>query len=164
MYAQSLEMKQKWREVAADSGMTLSNYMMHMMELSLEQETLGTDRQTLLESNEILTERLQRAEEMVRALEALRDKQDRELLAYRAQPFANQDFRGLRQLDRRLVELLKSRTSRGKQVTIPFDRLLHGLKVQPDEHKVIHALSAQLDAFVDYGLVEYTNSGYRWCG
>ena len=164
VYAQSLEMKQRWRDVAAEAGMTLSNYMMHMMELSLEQEVLGTDRQTLLDSNEILSERLHEAEDLVRALEALRDKQDKDLLAYRAQPFANQDFRGLRQLDRRLVELLKSRTSRGKQVTIPFDRLLHEMGVQPDEHKIIQALSAQLDAFVDYELVEYTNTGYRWCG
>jgi hypothetical protein len=46
VYAQSLEMKQRWRDVAAEAGMTLSNYMMHMMELSLEQEVLGTDRQT----------------------------------------------------------------------------------------------------------------------
>ena len=164
VYLPSLEAKQHWTEVAKASGMSLSKYISNLVELSMEDQTLGTDRQSLLEVNEQLHHQLKDADDRIRLLEALRDKLDGELRTYRMNPFLDKDFRGMRQLDRELVRLLKTRTSQGQHATLPAEHILRELGVKPTETEAVRGINAQLDAFVDYGLVEYTASGFRWCG
>ena len=164
VYLPSLEAKQHWSEVARASGMSLSKYISNLVELAMEDQALGTDRESLLEANERLQNQLKDSDERIRLLEALQDKLDGELRVYRTQPFLDGDFRGMRRLDRELVKLLKMRTGQGQYATLPADRILRELGVKPNETEAVRGINAQLDAFVDYGLVEYTSSGFRWCG
>ncbi len=163
VYLPSLEAKEKWTALAEEAGMSLSKFIAHVVEDALDEEEPTVDPQSLLEELESLRGNLQRAEERTRMLEALRDKLDEELRRYRAQPFLEPDFEGVRSLDAKLIDLLRGHLNlHGEPKPLHPGRILERLGVRPHEVEATKAVNAQLEALVDYRLVESTPTGYRW--
>ena len=94
-----------------------------------------------------------------RLLKMLADNLDNELKKYRAKPFFEDDkgkFRGMREYDKELVQLLK------KNQTIDSDHLLRDLGISPKETDQVKAINSQLRYLHAYGLIEPTVRGWRW--
>jgi len=84
------------------------------------------------------------------------ERVENELERYRAEPFLEESFKGIRRYDRRLIELLK------KGDTVDSDHLLRLLKISPRDTPLVKAITKQLENLEAYGLAEKTLRGWRW--
>ena len=84
------------------------------------------------------------------------EKLERELRRYRAEPFLEPDFKGVRRLDRELVETLRD------SGVLSNEEVLSKLGIDPREHEAVKAVSKQLEILESYGLVQPTPRGWRW--
>ena len=165
VYLPSLEAKERWNSIAKKAGTSLSKYISFIVENALENELAGPDPHELQEELVLVRGQLQKAMERVRLLEALRDKLDTELKIYRAEPFLKPDFKGTRNLDKRLVELLRGHTDhKGRCKPLKADRIWSLLDIATHDSEAIKAVNSQLELLFDYDLVDISPSGYRWRG
>jgi len=93
-----------------------------------------------------------------RLLRRLVDNLDGELRRYRAMPFIEEGFEGVRRFDRQLIDLLK------KGGSYRDEEILVQLGVDPSDAELVKAVSKQLEVLEAYGLVEYVGRGWRWKG
>jgi oligoendopeptidase F len=91
-------------------------------------------------------------------LRRLAENLDNELRRYRAQPFLEEAFEGVRRFDRDLIELLR------KGGSYTEEQILTHLNIDPSDMDLVKAVSKQLEAFEGYGLLEYKGRGWRWKG
>ncbi len=103
-------------------------------------------------------EELKRLREENRLLKRLCENLDNELKRYRAQPFLEEAFEGVRRFDKDLIELLR----RGGSFT--QEQILAHLGIDPSDTDLVRALGRQLEALEAYGLVEYEGRGWKWIG
>ena len=160
VYAPSVQMLEDWRNRARKAHVPLSKFVLEHVNNSIRQEedTEYQPRSKLIaelrEKNEAI-DRLSRENEITKlALERLED----ELRKYRAAPFLDSNFRGIRRYDRKLIELLK------KGEVVDSDLILRLLRINPRETELVKAVSNQLGNLETYGLVEKTRRGWRWIG
>ena len=102
----------------------------------------GEDIEKLTRDNEITKLALERVEA--------------ELRRYRAAPFLEDDFQGVRRYDKKLVEVLK------KDGPVDSEHLLRLLRISPKETNLVKAVSRQLENLQSYGLVQKSHHGWRW--
>ena len=91
-----------------------------------------------------------------RRLDLVVEKLERELRRYRAESFLEPDFKGIRRLDRELVETLRD------SGVLSNEEVLSKLGIDPSEHEAVKAVSKQLEILESYGLVQPTPRGWRW--
>jgi hypothetical protein len=78
------------------------------------------------------------------------------LRRYRAQPFIDDRFVGVRSYQKELIEVLRQ----GRLVT--SDEILARLGIRPAEHEAVKAVSKQLENLEGYGLVRSSAKGWKW--
>ena len=161
IYLPSLKMTEDWKRRAKEQRTSISKFVIERVEESISREEEDDRYQGKLE----LVEHLGKAEDELkelrdenRLMRKLVDNQETELRRYRSQPFLEESFRGVRSFDRDLVEILK----RGRNHR--HDSLLSELNIGPTDVDLVTAVRKQLEALESYGLVEYTQSGWRWTG
>jgi len=97
------------------------------------------------------------------AIRPIREKLERELRRYRAEPFLAPEFEGVRRYDKELIELLRSSQSlNGKPKALTDTEILQYLGIDPTEEEAIKAVSAQLANLEAYGIMKSTPKGWRW--
>jgi len=161
VYLPSLEMVEDWKRRAERAGVSVSKFVVERVEDSIRREEGEEGYLSRLE----LIRRLKRAEEELkqlrsenRLLRRLVENLDRELKRYRAKPFLDENYVGIRQFDRDLIELLRS----GR--TLSDEEILSSLNIDPADTDLVKAVSRQLEALEAYDLVEFTGKGWRWKG
>jgi len=161
VYLPSVEMVEDWKRRAERAGVSISRFVVERVEDSIRRE--GGEEGYL--SRAELVKRLRSAEEELRKLRdenrllrRLVENLDNELKRYRAQPFLEEDFEGVRRFDRELIELLR----RGGSYT--QEQILVRLNIDPSDDDLVKAVDKQLEALEAYGLVEYKGRGWRWVG
>ena len=161
IYLPSLDMTEDWKRRAKEMGTSISKFVFERVEESISREEEDDRYQSKLE----LVERLGKAEDELkelrddnRLMRKLVDNQETELRRYRSQPFLEESFRGVRSYDRDLVEILKRGGAHRD------DSILSELNISPTDVDLVTAVRKQLEALESYGLVEYTQSGWRWTG
>ncbi|UCH01530.1 MAG: hypothetical protein JSV20_06625, partial [Candidatus Bathyarchaeota archaeon] len=77
---------------------------------------------------------------------------------YRAKPFLDEEFHGVRKFQKDLVDILR------KAGSLSNEEILSRLGIEPSEHEAIRAISIQLDILNSYGLVTSTARGWKWTG
>jgi len=90
-----------------------------------------------------------------RLLHKLVENLDKELKRYRAKPFLDDAYVGVRQFDKNLIELL-----RGGGI-LSDEEILSSLNIDPADTDFVKAASKQIEALEAYGLVEFTGKGWR---
>jgi hypothetical protein len=161
VYLSSEKEMDEWKAKAAKSRVPLSKFVYEHVANSLRQEGGEQDykpRAKLIEElrqKDEVIDRLTRQNEITSlALERL----ETELHRYRAAPFLEDNFQGIRKYDRKLIELLK------EGEVLSSDRLLRSLRITPRETDLVKAVSKQLENLEGYGLVEKTRRGWKWIG
>ena len=91
-----------------------------------------------------------------RVLEIAIERLEEELRRYRAQPFLEEDFVGVRRYQKELVEILRE----GRVVS--GDEILSRLRIDPSEQEAVKAVSKQLENLEDYGVVRSSPKGWKW--
>jgi len=80
---------------------------------------------------------------------------DNELRRYRAAPFLEEHFEGVRRFNKELIDLLG-----GGGVYSDEEILVH-LNIDPSNADLVKAVSKQLKLLEEYGLVEFTGRGLK---
>lgn len=158
-YLPSVELVRDWKGRAKKSNVSISQFVYEHVTNSLRQE----DGEESYKPRASLIEELRKKDEAIEKLtreneitKLALERVEIELRKYRAEPFLEEKFSGIRKYDQKLVELLK------KGETIDSDHLLRQLRVSPRETDLVKAVSKQLENLEAYGLVEKTRRGWRW--
>ncbi|MEM3752707.1 MAG: hypothetical protein QXM65_07165 [Candidatus Bathyarchaeia archaeon] len=161
VYLPSLEMVEDWKRRAEKSGVSISKFVIERVEESIRRE----EGEESYVSRAELVKRLRNAEEELkklrdenRLLKRLAENLDNELKRYRAQPFLEETFEGIRRFDKDLIELLR------KGGSYTQENILSHLNIDPSDADLVNAVSKQLEALEAYGLVEYKGRGWKWKG
>ncbi|MGA2462351.1 MAG: hypothetical protein ABSF82_13115 [Candidatus Bathyarchaeia archaeon] len=159
IYLKSEKEMEDWKTKAKKNHVTLSKFIHEHATNSLRQEA-GEER---YEPRAKMIEHLRKKDEEIQKLtreneivKLALERVEAELRRYRAAPFLDDGFQGVRKYDRKLIDLLK------KGEAIDSDHLLHLLRISPKESDLVKAVSNQLENLEAYGLVRKTHHGWRW--
>ena len=94
----------------------------------------------------------------LRQKEIVLERYESELKRYRAQPFQEEDYRGMRRYSKELVEILKARGQ------VDSYRLLEELGIDPRESDLVKAVTSQLEELEAYGMVKTDGRTWKWIG
>ena len=161
VYLPSLEMVEDWKQRAEKSGVSISKFVIERVEESIrrgEGEEGYLSRAELIKKLRDAEEELKKARNENRLLKKLAENLDNELRRYRAQPFLEEAFKGVRRFDRDIIELLRRGGS------YPQEQVLAHLNIDPSDTDLVKAVNKQLEALEGYGLLEYKGRGWRWKG
>ena len=158
VYLPSHEMVERWKSLAKKSGTSISKFVAEHVENSLRQEEDDNyqTRSSLIEGFRTLNETLGEKEKRIRHLELLVEKLEEDLRRYRAQLFTDQSFTGVRQYDRKLIDILREPGPHDS------DAILSRLGINIREKESVKAISQQLENLERYGLVRSTSKGWTW--
>ena len=128
------------------------------MENSLRQEEDPSykSRGDLWRATKELRGQLDKVTREKRVLEIAIERLEEELRRYRAQPFLEEDFVGVRRYQKELVEILRE----GRVVS--SNEILSRLRIDPSEQEAVKAVSKQLENLEDYGVVRSSPKGWKW--
>jgi len=161
VYLPSLEMVEDWKFRAERAGVSLSKFIVERVLDSIRRED-GEEgylsRAELIKRLRSAEEELKRLRDENRLLRRLVENLDNELRRYRAQPFLEERFEGIRRFDKDLIDLLR----RGG--TFSEEEILAQLNISPSDTDLVKAVAKQLEILEEYGLVEFTGRGWRWRG
>jgi len=159
VYLPSLEMVEDWKRRAERAGVSLSKFIVERVEDSIRREDSEEgylSRAELIKRLREADEELKKLKEENRLLRRLVENLDNELKRYRAKPFLDEHFEGVRSFDRELIYLLR------KGGTLSEDEILTRLGIDPADVGLVKAISRQLEVLEHYDLVEFTGKGWRW--
>jgi hypothetical protein len=159
VYLPSLEMVEDWKAKAEKAGISISKFVIERVEDSIRREEGEEGYLSRLE----LIKRLKDSEEELknlrdenRLLKKLVNNLDSELKRYRARPFLEESFEGVRRFDKELIDLLR------KGGSYKDSEILAHLSIEPSDADLVNSISKQLEILEEYGLVEYIGRGWRW--
>jgi predicted RNase H-like nuclease (RuvC/YqgF family) len=156
-----MEMVEDWKRRAEKAGVSLSKFVIERVEESIRREE-GEEgylsRAELIKRLRDAEEELKKLRNENRLLKKLAENLDNELKRYRAQPFLEEAFEGVRRFDKDLIELLK------KGGSYTQEQILAHLNIDPSDVKLVKAVDKQLETLEAYGLVEYKGRGWKWTG
>jgi translation initiation factor 2B subunit (eIF-2B alpha/beta/delta family) len=161
VYLPSFEMAEDWKQRAEKGGVSISKFVIERVEESVgreEGEESYVSRSELIRKLRDAEEELKKVRNENRLLKKLAENLDNELRRYRAQPFLEESFEGVRKFDRDMVELLR------KGGSYTQDEILAHLNIDSSDSNLVKTVSKQLEALEGYGLLEYKGRGWRWKG
>ncbi|MGB9926005.1 MAG: hypothetical protein ACPLIG_05045 [Candidatus Bathyarchaeales archaeon] len=152
-------MAEAWKQRAKKAGVSISKFVVEHVEDAIKRE----EGDAAYVSRAALAKRLRDAEEALKALQAenallkqLAENLDNELKRYRAYPFLQENFEGIRKFDKALIELLR------KGGAYSEEQILTHLGIDPADVELVRAVDRQLEILEGYGVVEYKGRGWRW--
>jgi len=160
VYLPSVAKANHWKQLAEKSKVSISKFVVEHVENSLTQEDKKgyPSRAEMIKQLKEKDEEIEKLQQENRLVKMLADNLDRELKHYRARPFLEEEFSGVRAYDKELVVLLKERK------VIDSDHLLKELGIKPKETDLVKAINRQLQNLQTFGLVIPTPRGWRWNG
>ncbi len=158
VYLPSMEQKDRWAEYARAHGVSISKFVVEHVEDSLRQENdlSYKSRDELWRTVRELREKLDQVVNEKHVLEIAIERLEEELRRYRARPFLEENFVGVRRYQRELIEILRE----GRVAS--SGEILSRLRIDPAEQEAVKAVSKQLENLEAYGLVQSSPKGWRW--
>ena len=159
VYLPTQKMAQDWKNKADKSGNSISKFVIDRVEDSLRKEAGEQgylNRLELIKKLSTAEEELNQLRKNNRLLKKLVDNLDTELKGYRAKPFLEDDFRGVRRFDKELIDILKEGGS------YSGDDILTRLNISCSNTDLVKAVNKQLEVLESYSLVEYVGRGWKW--
>ncbi|MFB0503350.1 MAG: hypothetical protein ACETWE_05920 [Candidatus Bathyarchaeia archaeon] len=158
VYLPSVNMAKKWKTSADKAGTSISKFVIEHVEDSLREE--GEEgfppRVELMKRLRRQNVELAGLREENKMLKRAYERLDLELRRYRAQPFTEDEFQGVRTYDKELVALLR------REGTVEGRRILEELGIDPRDSDLVSAVNKQLQNLEDYGLVVARPRGWKW--
>jgi predicted transcriptional regulator len=158
VYLPSQKMADDWKNKADKSGNSISKFVIDRVEDSIRKEEQEDylSRLELIKKLNAADEELKQLQKDNRLLKKLVDNLDNELKRYRAKPFLEDDFRGVRRFNRELIDLLKQGGS------YSGEEILSRLGIDSSATDLVKAINKQLELLENYGLVQYVGRGWKW--
>ena len=160
VYLPSVEHKERWERHSERLGVSISKFVMEYVENSLRQEEEPDfkSRSELWKENSDLKKQVEDLARKCRLLETVVDKLEQELRRYRAKPFLEEGFEGVRSYQKDLISLLKSKD------IIADEQIFSYLGIMPSDGDAVRAIAKQLESLEACGLVKSSARGWKWTG
>ena len=164
VYLPTIQQRKQWETYAKQQKLSLSKWILLTIEETIGQTTETTKtRKDLEEENQNLKAEIAALQEKHRQLQIIRENLERDIRKYRAEPFLQTGFEGIRDYNKELVETLRNAHGRdGTHRYLDQDELLTRIGIPLTETQQIQALSMQLSNLEKYGLIESGTKGWRW--
>ncbi len=164
VYTPSEEIAERWKKTAKKSGMSISKFIIEIVEDHIQAEKGATSKEFLTkkindlkEQNERLRNENIELQKKVDMLNILTDRYEKQLQQYKNKTFIeNGKFEGVREYQQNLIELFKQKSS------IAEDEIIDLLHIDPHDVGTLKAISRQIENLQDYGVVEKIRGGWRW--
>ena len=136
----------------------MSKFCISIIEERLAEEDDFQPRRKLTKDMEALKAENKTIREELRQKEIVLERYEAELKRYRAQPFQEDNYQGVRRYAGELVKILKMRGSSDSY------KLLEELGIDPRESELVKAVSRQLEELEGYKLVKAEGRTWKWIG
>jgi len=159
VYLPTIEMKEKWQNLAKKSGLSISRFVIEHVENSLsqenEEEIYGT-RADLINRIKELEEEKKELEEKYEILSRAYERLEEENKRYRTMPFLEETI-GFREYERNLIQIFKKRRKVAK------GEIFELLKIDPmKQADIAKGINRQLENLERYGLIEDRGRWWVW--
>ncbi|OPY49933.1 MAG: hypothetical protein A4E48_02059 [Methanosaeta sp. PtaU1.Bin060] len=158
VYANSRAQKERWQALADKAKTPLSTWCISIIEERLSEEDGFQPRRKLIKDMETLKSENKALRDDLRQKEIVLAQYEMELRRYRAQPFIDTDFKGMRPYSEELVKILKARGH------VDSYRLLEELGIDPRESNLVKAVTTQLEELEAYKLITTDGRSWKWMG
>lgn len=150
--------KARWATLAETAKTPLSKWVIEIVESTLAENEEFQPRREMVRELDILKSDVKSLRDDLRQKEIVLERYEAELKRYRAQPFLEADYKGVRPYSEELVRILK--TCR------PVDsyKLLEELGIDPRESDLVKAVSTQLEELEGYKLIKTDGRSWKWIG
>jgi hypothetical protein len=157
LYLPSRAEKDRWKELAKKANNTpLSTFCISIIEEHLaEEDGIIPRREIAKELASAKAENTTLRDEL-RQKDVVLERYEAELRRYRAEPFLNEDYRGVRPFSEELVKIIKARHH------VDGYGLLELLGIKPNEAETIRSVSKQLEELERYGIIKADGRGWKW--
>jgi predicted transcriptional regulator len=150
--------KERWQALADKAQTPLSTFCISIIEERLAEEGEFKPRREMTREMEILKIEVKELRDDLRQKDIVLDRYEAELKRYRAQPFQEVDYKGMRRYSKELVEFLKARGHADSY------KILEALRIDPRESELVKAVSRQLEELEAYGMIKAERRTWRWIG
>jgi len=164
VYAQTLEQRSQWENIAKENNMPLSKWIVQTIEDSLfELEDEVKSRKDIEKENKNLKKEISELQDKMRQLTIIRDNLEKEIRKYRAEPFLNPPSEGVIHYEKEIVNILRNAKGvDGKTRYLGNDEILARLGVKLSETESVKSIATQLSLLEGYGLIKSTSKGWKW--
>lgn len=156
VYHPSREHKEQWTKIAAKAHTPLSKFIIEIVDSFIDENAEFKPRGEMAKDMESLKVENKSLRDDLRQKTIVLERYEAELKKYRSQSFLNEDYKGVRQYSKEIVELFKAKGF------IDSYRLLEELGIDPRESDLVKAVSKQLEELEAYGMVKPEKKGWRW--
>ncbi len=159
VYLDSLERKKELKKVAEEEDVSLSKFIQRCVEYAMDRggpdlTESGAAKKKVESLEEEVSELRKKLERKDKVIERLED----ELRKYRLEQFSGEEFEGVREFDKELVEVLKEDGWHNDE------EILRRLDIDPKDSDLVSAVRRQLEQLENYGLIRSGKMGWRWEG
>ncbi|VVB59929.1 Uncharacterised protein [uncultured archaeon] len=161
VYLPSNQMLEKWKSLSEKAVTPLSKFVVEHVENSLQQEENKEgyrSRSKLLDDIRRIQEENKELNKRVKYFEILVSRLEEEVRRYRAKPFLEKDFSGVRKYEEALIKMFKIHSEVHKE------EVLEHLGINPMEIDAIKGIQKQLENLENYGLIKDVGGKWRWKG
>lgn len=156
LYCKSKAQKEQWQALAERADTPLSAWCVSIIEERLAEDEEHLPRHKAAKELEQMKAENKALREDLRQKEIVMERYEGELRRYRAEPFQQATFQGIRPYSREIVDILKARGQVGSY------QILELMGIKPGEAEAIKAVSKQLEELEAFGVVKADGKGWRW--
>lgn len=159
LYPETEEMKARWKAAADEKFMSLSKYLVYVIEDALEEDSQNEEfNKVKFEMAQKMDENKKLKQEIIRLNKVL-SQQEEEIRRFQNKSFLDVDFDGARRMYFNLIDLL-----RNSEGPVPMEDIITGMNIEFNDSDSIKALSKQLEILNDANLIQYAGNAWRWVG
>jgi len=158
VYHPSRPHKERWEKIAAKAHTSLSKFIIATVDKVIDEEEEFRPRSEVVREMETLNAENKSMRDDLKQKEIVLSRYEDELKRYRAQPFTEEDYHGMRRYSKELVNILKVRGQ------VDSYRLLEALSVDPRDSDLVKAVSKQLEELEGYGMIKTDGRSWKWIG
>ena len=159
VYLPTQQMIKKWKEKAEKQNTSISKFVIEHVENSLRQEEdeeTYTPRVELLQEIKKLKEENKEQRKRNKIMDTVVERLEQELKEYRAKPFIEKDYTGIRKYETELINLFREKREIRKEELLDF------LNINTTNNTIVKAIYAQIENLENYGLIRDLGGKWRW--
>ena len=156
LYCKSKAQKEEWQALAEKADSPLSTWCAAIIEERIAEEEGDVPRRKVVKELETLKAENKALRDDMRQKEVVLQRYEAELRRYRAEPFLQDEFKGIRPYSEELVTILKTHG------VVDGYRLLELLGIKPNEAEAIKSVSRQLEELERFGLAKTDGDTWQW--
>jgi hypothetical protein len=155
----SSEMSEYWKRLAQEAEISISKFVIEHVQNSrgLEDQDY-VFRGDLVGENRRLLEAIREKDKRIEHLDLLVEKLQEDLRIQRDKLFTDSEYSGVRNYDKKLIEVLKEDGLHSS------DEIIARLGLRPRDVDSIRSVSIQLENLEQYCLIKPSPKGYQWVG